>query len=131
MWSLQRITIPQIKSHPWFLKNLPIDIMDDDTVSYEEPDQPMQNMNGIMQILAEATIPPAGTRTAAQLLSDGLDVEENMEDLDSDEDLDMDIESSGEVVGCPVTMSMLGWKPYLQPSINQSVGLRLSFSSSL
>ena len=98
MWSLQRITIPQIKSHPWFLKNLPIDIMDDDTVSYEEPDQPMQNMNGIMQILAEATIPPTGTRTAAQLLSDGLDVEENMEDLDSDEDLDMDIESSGEVV---------------------------------
>jgi serine/threonine-protein kinase SRK2 len=94
-----RITIPQIKSHPWFLKNLPIDIMDDDgSVSYEEPDQPMQNMNDIMQILAEATIPPAGTRTAAQLLSDGLDVEENMEDLDSDEDLDMDIESSGEVV---------------------------------
>jgi serine/threonine-protein kinase SRK2 len=96
---LQRITIPQIKSHPWFLKNLPIDIMDDDgSVSYEEPDQPMQNMNDIMQILAEATIPPAGTRTAAQLLSDDLDVEENMEDLDSDEDLDMDIESSGEVV---------------------------------
>ncbi|RLM99426.1 hypothetical protein C2845_PM06G32480 [Panicum miliaceum] len=94
-----RITIPQIKSHPWFLKNLPIDIMDDDgSVSYEEPDQPMQNMNDIMQILAEATIPPAGTRTAAQLLSDSLDVEENMEDLDSDEDLDMDIESSGEVV---------------------------------
>ncbi|PAN21599.1 hypothetical protein PAHAL_3G479200 [Panicum hallii] len=94
-----RITIPQIKSHPWFLKNLPIDIMDDDgSVSYEEPDQPMQNMNDIMQILAEATIPPAGTRTAAQLLSDDLDVEENMEDLDSDEDLDMDIESSGEVV---------------------------------
>lgn len=88
--------MPQIKSHPWFLKNLPIDIMDEGTMSYEEPDQPMQSMNDIMQILAEATIPAAGTRGRAQLLSDGLNMDEDMEDLESD--LDLDIESSGELV---------------------------------
>nr|CAB3466330.1 unnamed protein product [Digitaria exilis] len=95
-YSLQRITMPQIKNHPWFLKNLPIDIMDDGTMSYEEPDQPIQSMNEIMQILAEATIPAAGSRGRAQLLSDGLDMDDDMEDLESD--LDLDIESSGELV---------------------------------
>ncbi|GJM95310.1 hypothetical protein PR202_ga12027 [Eleusine coracana subsp. coracana] len=93
-----RITMPEIKSHPWFVKNLPADLMDDATMSsqYEEPDQPMQNMNEIMQILAEATIPAAGTRGMNQFLVDSLDLDDDMEDLDSD--LDIDIESSGEIV---------------------------------
>jgi serine/threonine-protein kinase SRK2 len=90
--------MPEIKSHPWFVKNLPADIMDDATTSsqYEEPDQPMQNMNEIMQILAEATIPAAGTRRMNQFLADSLDFDDDMEDLDSD--LDIDIDSSGEIV---------------------------------
>ncbi|PWZ28870.1 Serine/threonine-protein kinase SAPK10 [Zea mays] len=38
-----RITIPEIGNHPWFLKNLPADLMDDSTMSkqYKEPEQPM------------------------------------------------------------------------------------------
>ncbi|PWZ44642.1 Serine/threonine-protein kinase SAPK10 [Zea mays] len=38
-----RITIPEIGNHPWFLKNLPADLMDDNTMSkqYKEPEQPM------------------------------------------------------------------------------------------
>ncbi|KAL6847289.1 hypothetical protein ACP4OV_023142 [Aristida adscensionis] len=93
-----RITMPEIKNHPWFMKNLPADLMDDGTMScqYEEPDQPMQNMNEIMQILAEATIPAAGTRGINQFLADSFDLDDMDEDLDSD--LDIDIESSGEIV---------------------------------
>lgn len=93
-----RITMPEIKNHPWVLKNLPADLMDGSTVSnqYEEPDQPIQNMNEIMQILAEATIPAAGTRGINQFLTDSLDLDDDMEDLDSD--LDLDIDSSGEIV---------------------------------
>ncbi|KAL6637280.1 hypothetical protein ACP70R_024852 [Stipagrostis hirtigluma subsp. patula] len=92
-----RITIPEITNHPWFTKNLPADIMDDSTTSkqYEEPEQPMQSMDEIMQILAEATIPAAGSRIN-QFLNDGLDLDDDMEDLDSDADLDL--ESSGEIV---------------------------------
>lgn len=93
-----RITMPEIKNHPWFMKNIPADLMDDGMVSnqYEEPDQPMQNMNEIMQILAEATIPAAGTSGINQFLTDSLDLDDDMEDMDSD--LDLDIESSGEIV---------------------------------
>ncbi|KAI4997916.1 hypothetical protein ZWY2020_053258 [Hordeum vulgare] len=92
-----RITIPEIRNHPWFLKNLPADLVDDSTMSsqYEEPEQPMQTMDEIMQILAEATIPAAGSRIN-QFLNDGLDLDDDMDDLDSDADLD--VESSGEIV---------------------------------
>ncbi|XP_006651844.1 serine/threonine-protein kinase SAPK8 [Oryza brachyantha] len=92
-----RITIPEIRNHGWFLKNLPADLMDDDSMSsqYEEPDQPMQTMDQIMQILTEATIPPACSRIN-HILTDGLDLDDDMDDLDSDSDIDVD--SSGEIV---------------------------------
>uniref|UniRef100_A0A0D9VZD9 non-specific serine/threonine protein kinase n=1 Tax=Leersia perrieri TaxID=77586 RepID=A0A0D9VZD9_9ORYZ len=92
-----RITIPEIRKHGWFLKNLPADLMDDDSMSsqYEEPDQPMQTMDQIMQILTEATIPPACSRIN-HILTDGLDLDDDMDDLDSDSDIDVD--SSGEIV---------------------------------
>ncbi|XP_028092780.1 serine/threonine-protein kinase SRK2E-like isoform X4 [Camellia sinensis] len=88
----KRITIPEIRNHEWFLKNLPADLMDEKTMSnqYEEPDQPMQSIDAIMQIISEATIPPVG------LYDLDLDMDDDMEDLDSDPDLDID--SSGEVI---------------------------------
>nr|GMD51783.1 serine/threonine-protein kinase SRK2I-like [Ipomoea batatas]GMD55245.1 serine/threonine-protein kinase SRK2I-like [Ipomoea batatas] len=87
----QRITMPEIKNHAWFLKNLPGDLMDDNMMStqFEEPDQPMQSIDTIMQIVSEATIPPAGLYNL-ELMDD------DMDDLDSDPDLDVD--SSGEIV---------------------------------
>ena len=96
--SFQRISIPEIRNHSWFLKNLPADLMDDDMMSnqYEEPDQPMQSIDEIMQIVAEATIPAVGTRGLGQYITGSLDMDDDMEDLDSDPDLDID--SSGEIV---------------------------------
>jgi len=92
-----RITIPEIRNHSWFLKNLPADLIDDESMSsqYEEPEQPMQTMDQIMQILTEATIPPACSRIN-HILTDGLDMDDDMDDLESDSDLDID--SSGEIV---------------------------------
>lgn len=83
--------MPEIKNHAWFLKNLPADLMDDNMMStqFEEPDQPMQSIDTIMQIVSEATIPPAGLYNL-ELMDD------DMDDLDSDPDLDVD--SSGEIV---------------------------------
>ena len=68
--------------------------MDGDTMSnqYEEPDQPMQSIEEIMQIISEAMIPPAGSQSLNQYLT-GSDMEE---DLDTDPELDID--SSGEIV---------------------------------
>ncbi|ONK64750.1 uncharacterized protein A4U43_C07F29480 [Asparagus officinalis] len=93
-----RISMSEIRTHSWFLKNLPANLMDDNMMSnqYEEPDQPMQSVDEIMQIIAEATIPAAGTRGIGQFITDSLDMDDDMEDLDSDPDLDVD--SSGEIV---------------------------------
>ncbi|XP_024030207.1 serine/threonine-protein kinase SAPK10 [Morus notabilis] len=92
-----RITIPEIRTHSWFLKNLPADLMDERTMGnqFEEPDQPMQSIDVIMQIIAEATIPAAGTLGLNQYMADNPDMDD-MDDLDSDSELDID--SSGEIV---------------------------------
>lgn len=93
-----RISIPEITNHPWFLKNLPADLMDEKTMGnqYEEPDQPMQSIDTIMQIIAEASIPAVGTHGISCLLNDNFDMDDDMEDLDSESELDID--SSGEIV---------------------------------
>lgn len=94
----QRITIPEIKNHPWFLKNLPADLMDEMTMGnhFEEPDQPMQSIDTIMQIIAEATIPAVGIHDLSPYMNDNLDMDDDMDDLDSESELDVD--SSGEIV---------------------------------
>lgn len=94
----QRISIPEIKNHEWFLKNLPADLMDNTTNNqFEEPDQRMQSIDEIMQIITEATIPAAGTNSLNHYLTGSLDIDDDMEeDLESDPDLDID--SSGEIV---------------------------------
>lgn len=65
--------------------------MDERTMGnqFEEPDQPMQSLEVIMQIISEATIPSAGFYNLDMM-------DDDMEDLDSDPDLDID--SSGEVI---------------------------------
>ncbi|KAL6526185.1 Serine/threonine-protein kinase srk2e [Orobanche minor] len=87
----QRITMSEIRNHVWFLKNLPADLMDERTMGnqFEEPDQPIQSLEVIMQIISEATIPPAGLYNLDMM-------DDDMDDLDSDPDLDVD--SSGEVI---------------------------------
>jgi serine/threonine-protein kinase SRK2 len=49
-----------------------------------------------MQIISEATIPAAGTPSLNQYLTGSLDIDDDMEDLESDPELDLD--SSGEIV---------------------------------
>ncbi|KAH9620850.1 hypothetical protein KSS87_011832 [Heliosperma pusillum] len=95
----KRITIPEIRQHEWFQKNLPADLMDEKTTNgeYEEPDQPMQSIDEIMQIISEATIPAAGSQSLNHYLTGSLDIDDDMEeDLESDPELDLD--SSGEIV---------------------------------
>lgn len=82
--------MPEIRNHEWFLKNLPAELMDEKTMNnqYEEPDQPMQSVDTIMQIISEATVPPVGLYN--------LDMDDDMDDSESESDLDVD--SSGEII---------------------------------
>lgn len=83
--------MPEIRNHEWFLKNLPADLMDEKMISdqFEEPEQPMQSIDVIMQIISEATVPPPG-------LYD-MEMDDYLDDLDSDPD-SLDIDSSGEII---------------------------------
>ncbi|GLT39042.1 hypothetical protein SLA2020_132500 [Shorea laevis] len=92
-----RITIPEIRNHEWFLRNLPADLMNENTMGdhFEEPDQPLQSVDAIMQIISEATIPAVGANSIDRYMMDNLE-DEDMDDLDSESELDID--SSGEIV---------------------------------
>lgn len=81
------------------MRNLPADLMVDNTMNnqFEEPEQPMQSIDEIMQIIAEATIPAAGTPSLNQYLNGSLDIDDEM-DEDGETDPDLDIDSSGEIV---------------------------------
>lgn len=95
----ERITMAEIKTHPWFLKNRSADLMNEDkmiNMLFEEPDQPMQGVNEIMQIISEATISPVGYYDI-DMMEDDLDLDLDLDDFDSDRE-EIDIESSGEVV---------------------------------
>ncbi|MED6185311.1 Serine/threonine-protein kinase srk2i [Stylosanthes scabra] len=94
----ERITMSEIWNHEWFLKNLPADLMDEKIMGnqFEEPDQPMQSIDTIMQIISEATIPAAGAYSLDQFMADNIDMDDDIDELESESELDID--SSGEIV---------------------------------
>ncbi|WVZ66734.1 hypothetical protein U9M48_015918 [Paspalum notatum var. saurae] len=90
----QRITIPEIKNHPWFLKNLPIEMTDEYQMSVQMTDVnvPSQSLDEIMAIIQEARKPGDGLKLSGQL--PGLGSME-LDDIDVD---DIDVEDSGDFV---------------------------------
>lgn len=91
----KRITIPEIKKHPWFLKNLPIEFMDGEEVALQNKEETdsSQSMEEILSIIQEARTPAEGPKVGGQCLGGSMD----LDDLDADADID-DIETSGDFV---------------------------------
>ena len=91
---MQRITIPEIKNHTWFLKNLPIEMTDEYQMNLQLVDMnaPSQSLEEIMAIIQEARKPGDGLKHAGQL--PGLGSME-LDDIDVD---DIDVEDSGDFV---------------------------------
>lgn len=102
MWiskNFQRITIPEIKTHPWFLKNLPIELTDEYQAALQAADTntPAQSIEEVIAIIQEAKKPGAGDtrRPGADLFVGGGSM-----DLDEIDDAELDdIETSGDYVG--------------------------------
>ncbi|XP_059276873.1 serine/threonine-protein kinase SAPK3-like [Lycium ferocissimum] len=71
----KRITIPEIKEHPWFLKNLPKELMDCENSRFEEIcDKPQQRVEEILRIIQEAKTPGAVLKPEEQAaLADATD----------------------------------------------------------
>ena len=73
MVDVQRISIKEIMNHPWFLKNLPMELreMADASSSYHDDanNQP-QPIDAILKILEEAKIPPPTPKNLEAFLHD-------------------------------------------------------------
>ncbi|QHO27984.1 Serine/threonine-protein kinase SRK2E [Arachis hypogaea] len=72
-------------------------MVDYTNTQFEEPEQPMQSIEEIMQLIAEATIPAARTQSLNHYLNGSLDIDDMDEDLELD-DPNLDIDNSGEIV---------------------------------
>ncbi|XP_020093669.1 serine/threonine-protein kinase SAPK3-like [Ananas comosus] len=80
----KRITLPEIKKYPWFLKNLPKEIAEGEKTNYNstENNQSTQSVDEIMRIIQEAKKPADGSKAADQSssgLADAEDVEADAE----------------------------------------------------
>ncbi|KAJ4958238.1 hypothetical protein NE237_025349 [Protea cynaroides] len=63
----ERITIPEIKRHPWFLKNLPREPVEAEKNNVDADHiQPTQNIEEIMKIIQEARKPMEGSKVEEQ-----------------------------------------------------------------
>lgn len=89
----KRITIPEIKTHPWFLKNLPIEMMDGGSWQKNDVNNPSQSVEEILSIIQEARKTTGVRKAGGPFMEGSMD----LDDIDADED----IETSGDFV-CPL-----------------------------
>ncbi|XP_070681976.1 serine/threonine-protein kinase SAPK2 isoform X1 [Malus domestica] len=84
----KRITIPEIKNHPWFLKNLPVEMMEGGSWQCKDINYPSQSLEEVMYIIQEARKPLSVPDASRPLIgSSSMDVDD-LEDVE-------DIETSG------------------------------------
>ncbi|WMV53325.1 hypothetical protein MTR67_046710, partial [Solanum verrucosum] len=98
----KRITIEEIKKHPWFLKDLPIEYMEgeDASLQMKEENEPTQSIDEVLAIIQEAKKPgegPKGCDLLVKGISSSIDLDDD-DDSDIDDDTDDEIETSGEFV---------------------------------
>ncbi|KAF9601439.1 hypothetical protein IFM89_020206 [Coptis chinensis] len=87
--SSRRITIKEIKSHPWFLKNLPRELTETAQAIYYKRDDPsfsLQTVDDIMKIVGEARNPPPSSRSVGGFGWGGEEEEEELKEEDVEED---------------------------------------------
>lgn len=87
----KRITIAEIKSHPWFLKNLPSDVLEgcDTGHNHDDLNAPLQSVEDITRIVNEARV--SGAKVGGMPFEDSMFYGDEM-------DFDPDVESSGDFV---------------------------------
>ncbi|GMH00173.1 hypothetical protein Nepgr_002012 [Nepenthes gracilis] len=88
----KRITISEIKRHPWFLKNLPAELMEGGSWQSNDVNHPSQSIDEILFIIQEARQPGEVPTSDGPLLGGSTD----LDDMDADADLE-DLEESGDL----------------------------------
>ncbi|XVE57541.1 hypothetical protein DITRI_Ditri04bG0098500 [Diplodiscus trichospermus] len=92
----KRITIPEIKQHPWFLKNLPKELVEIEKTNFAESarDQPSQSVEEIMRIIQEAKTLAEGAKVGEQAVAGPSDPDDAEADLESEVDVSGDFYAS-------------------------------------
>ncbi|XP_009620688.1 serine/threonine-protein kinase SAPK2-like isoform X1 [Nicotiana tomentosiformis] len=95
----KRITMEEIKKHPWFLKNLPIEFIEGEEASLQTngENEPSQSIEEVLAIIQEARKPGEGHK-AGNLFVKGSSSIDLDDDLDIDADIDDEIDTSGDFV---------------------------------
>ncbi|KAK8971518.1 Serine/threonine-protein kinase SAPK2 [Platanthera guangdongensis] len=90
----KRITMAEIKAHPCFLKNLPLELSDgyQERLQAAEVAAPWQSIEEINSIIEEAKTPVDGPK-----IGHLIEVSDELSEMDADVDID-DFDSSGEFV---------------------------------
>lgn len=97
----KRITIEELKKHPWFLKDLPIEYMEGEEASLQMingENEPSQSIDEVLAIIQEAKKPGEDPKVCDLLvkgISSSIDLDD---DSDIDDDTDDEIETSGDFV---------------------------------
>ncbi|KAK9095048.1 hypothetical protein Scep_026517 [Stephania cephalantha] len=88
----KRITIPEIKKHPWFLKNLPRELIEVERTKYEDLNrcEPAQSIEEISWIVQQARTPAEGSLVSWSSIVSAADQNE----------LDSNMEQEGNQNGC-------------------------------
>ncbi|KAK8681711.1 hypothetical protein V6N13_054113 [Hibiscus sabdariffa] len=89
----KRITIPEIRSHPWFLRNLPMELMEGGSWESHDVNNPSQTMEEVQSIIQEAMKTTEVAKVGGLSMGGSMD----LDDLDADTDLD-DVETSDDFV---------------------------------
>lgn len=93
---MQRISIKEIKNHPWFLKNLPRELTESAQASYYQKDNPsfsLQSVDEIMKIVNDARTPPPSSKAVEGF---GWEGEESKEQEEEDDEIEEEIEDEDE-----------------------------------
>ncbi|KAG0469662.1 hypothetical protein HPP92_015751 [Vanilla planifolia] len=94
----KRTTIEEIKNHPWFLQNLPIELTDScQSNSQVDANHPWQNVEDVISIIREARKPGYSRSLGGGRVIGGSTDLDALDDDDANED-DLDVESSGDFV---------------------------------
>ncbi|KAL1204017.1 Serine/threonine-protein kinase SRK2H [Cardamine amara subsp. amara] len=91
--SAKRITLKEIKKHPWYLKNLPKELTESAQAAYYKRDNPsfsLQSVEDIMKIVGEARSPGPSSSAVEGFDEDEEDVEDEVEEEEEQEEEEED-----------------------------------------
>lgn len=90
VWWLKRISLPEIKEHPWFLKNLPKEIIESERKAKDKAgkEEGSQSVEEIMRIIQEAMTAGQGSKGVLGQVGEGgggsMDGEDDIDESEID-----------------------------------------------